>query len=352
MGKWISVNGNTVSILPFTDEGYKFITLDCEEYIGGKFASGRIEMVNDGNPEALRLITEQETVDIELGTKKLGTILSIHGVILHRNYYKNKLSIDFVAVPDKNFFTNRSQLIYDDIDSAIKSLWKGKIENRTKTDLPSGIKFNQAGEFDHKFLGVLCESYKKDTIYALGLDHLLIKDLVGIDSTGNKEPYWTMTGLGDHVIEGTEGGLDKSYSMYYDYKLYIKPENTWENIENTSKNIDSLMFDDRYRLVHKDYRILRENLYNNQRIYNSKMYNQIHLTNTSELQTYRLGDVVYYKRPLEKDKLPFNTYIISFISYHYRTEGGSDTFPFKQEYTLHCLEENEKIMNDEDPKDK
>lgn len=103
MGKWLSSNGNTVTILPFTDKGYKFITLDCEEIIGGKIASGRIEMVHDGNPEALQLITDQETVDIELGTEKTGTVLTIHGVIMHRNYYKNHFDIDFVCVHGKDF---------------------------------------------------------------------------------------------------------------------------------------------------------------------------------------------------------------------------------------------------------
>lgn len=358
MGKWISTSGNTVTISPFNDKGYKFITLDCEESIGGKFAHGRIEMVHDGNPDAVKLITDQETVDIELGTTDLGPVLVIHGVIMHRDYYKNHLDIDFVCVPEKDIFTNRGYLVYDDIDSAIKSLWKGKIDNRTKTDLPSGIKYNQGGEFDSKFLGVLCESYKKDTIYACGLDNLLIKDLIGIDSTGNKEPHWTMMGHGDHVIQQTESGGEGGdrYSLYYDYKLYKKPENAWEEASGVpSKNLDALIFDDRYRIVHKDYNILRENLYNNQKLYNSRMYNQLHVTHTTFLQSYRLGDVIYYKRPGETDKIPFKIYIISKISYHYRTEpsseGTTDTFPFKLEYTLHCLEEKGVVLNDSDPKD-
>lgn len=351
MGKWLSSNGDTVTILPFTDNGFKFITLDCEEIIGGRVASGRIEMVHDGNSEALKLITDQETVDIELGTKQLGTVLTIHGVIMHRNYLKNHLDIDFVCIHGKDFYTNRGQLIFEDIDSAIKSLWKGKIELRTKTDLPSGITFNQAGEFDHKFLGTLCGSYKKDTIYAFGLDNLLIKDLIGVDSTGNKEPYWTMTGGGDHVIQDEKSG----YSMNYDHKLYKKPEDPWTEVADSSLNLMALMFNDKYRIIHKDYNILRENLYNNQRLYTSRMYNQIHVTNTSGLQSYRLGDVIKYERPGENDSIPFETYIISRITYHYRTEPGSngetDQLPFKQEYTLHCLEEKGKQMNDTDPKD-
>lgn len=355
MGKWIGTNGNTVTITPFTDCGYKFITLDCEETIGGKFAKGHIEMVHDGNPEALKLITEQETVDIELGTEKMGTVLTIHGVIMHRNYYRNHFDIDFVVCHGKDFFTQRNQLIYDDIDSAIKSLWKSKIDNRTKTDLPSGIKYNQAGEYDYKYLGVLCESYKKDTIYAFGLDNLLIKDLIGKDHTGHDEPYWTMVGHGDHVIQEDSQGRDR-YSLYYDYKLYLKPEDAWaEASGDKSVNLDVLMFDERYRILHKDYNILRENLYNNQRIYNSRMYNQLHVTHTIVFQDYRLGDVIYYKRPNETDKMPFYVYIISSIKYHYRTEpspnGENDTYNFKLEYTMHCLEEKNILMNEADPKE-
>lgn len=351
MGTWKSTNGNTISILPFTDSGYKFITLDCVETIGGKVAGGIITMVHDGNSEAHKLITEQESVDIELGTTKTGVIMTIHGVILHRNYYRNYLDIRFICVPDKSFFTERGQLVFSDIDLAIKSLWKGKLDIRTKTDLPNGITLNQAGEFNHKFLGTLCGSYKKNTIYALGLECLLIKDLIGIDSSGNKEPYLSMMGNGCQVIQGET----ERYKFNYDYKLYKTPEDPWKEVtSDSSLNLSAQIFNDRYRLIHKDYNILRENLYNNQKLYTSKMYSTFHVTNTVGLQKFRLGDVVKYIRPGEKTDIPFEKYIISKIVYHFRTEPGSngesETFPFSQTYTLHGLEEHGKVLNDTDPK--
>lgn len=352
MGTWKSTNGNTVSVLPFTDSGYKFITLDCEETIGGKIAGGLLTMVHDGNSEAHKLITEQETVDIELGTTKTGVIMTVHGTIMSRHYYRNFLNIEFMCAPEKSFFTDRGQLVFDNIDSAIKSLWKGKLDIRTKTDLPNGISLNQAGELNNKFLGTLCGSYKKNTIYALGLDCLLIKDLIGIDSTGNKEPYLPLLGEGCNVVQGE----DNKFNLNYDYKLYKSPEDPWKEVtSDPSLNISAQIFNNKYRLIHKDYNILRENLYNNQKLYNSRMYNNLQVTNTVCLQKFRLGDVVKYYRPGEKTSIPFETYIISKIRYHYRTEPGSngesEKLPFYQTYTLHGLEEKGKILNESDPKD-
>lgn len=351
MGKWIGPNENTVTILPFTDKGFKFITLDCEEYVCGYIARGIITMVHDGNKDALELITEQETVDIEIGTVKSGTLLKIHGVILNRKYFKNKVSLMFHCIPDIDFYSRRGKLIYTDIDSAIKNLWKGEMEIRTTTDLPSGIELNQAGEFDYKYLGTLCGSYKKNTIYAFGLDGLLIKDLIGVDSTGNNEPYRIVLSNGMQVTQDESN----PYDLNYDYKLYMNTNNTWEEDYSSmeSKNISTIMFNNKYRLVHKDHSILRENLLNNQKLYFSRMYGRVVVTNTFQLLSYRIGDTVYYKRPGEDDTTPFSTYNISKITYHFRSEpsnGEHDQFPFKQVFTLHCLEEKGVVMNTEDPK--
>ena len=350
MGKWIGPTGNTVTILPWTDKGFKFYVLDCREVLGGDIACGSIKMMHDGNEEALKMITDENTVEIRLGSLELGDTMTIKGIITNRKYHKNLLDIEFSCIPDLDFVINRGTLSYNDIDTAIKSLWRGEIDNRTSTDLPSGIELNQAGEKDRDFLRTLCESYKKDTIYAFGLEGLLIKDIVGIDSTGHKEPYWTVLGGAD-MIQDKGPGNDR-YRLNYDYRLYLKPEDPWET--PVSKNLGTRIFDNKYMITHSDYTIMRENLYNNQRILNSKMYNQLHLIHTNFFQSYRLGDVVNYKRAGESDKVPFVIYIISEIWYHYRTEpdpgsGESETFPFKIEYTLHCLEESGKILNDKDP---
>ena len=44
MAKWTSSTGNTVEVLPWMEKGFKFISLDCIEIIGGTVAYGRVEM--------------------------------------------------------------------------------------------------------------------------------------------------------------------------------------------------------------------------------------------------------------------------------------------------------------------
>ena len=358
MAKWTSSTGNTVEILPWMEKGFKFISLDCNECVGGSVAHGRVEMVYlpDDRDENSEMITKESEVTIKLGTTELGVILTIHGIITSRNYLKNLFSFDFSCFPRPEFWTRRGKVVTNNIKDAIESIWGNPdtIDYRgTETDLPDGISFNQSSEYDYRYLQYLCESYKKDTIFAFGLEGLLIKDLIGIDSSGNKEPHWTLPG-NVHAIQDQGMGNDK-YVLTYDPELYMTPTDPWENEGIKSKYWDVITFNDQYRMTKNSNTILRENRFWNKRIYRSRMYNQINLKHTNFLQVYRLGDVVKYFRAGEKDKMPWGVYLISSITYHYRSEPSPGTsanpneFPFSIDYKLHCIEEGGKIMQDEDP---
>lgn len=358
MAKWTSSTGNTVEVLPWMEKGFKFISLDCIEIIGGTVAYGRVEMtwVPDENDENSKMITDESEVNIKLGTTELGPVLNIKGVITSRSYLKNLFTFEFSCFPRPDFWTNRGTLVATNIKDAIEGLWgnTNTIDYRkTETDLPGDIIFNQASEYDYRYLQRLCESYKKDTIFAFGLEGLLIKDLVGIDSTGHKEPYWTIPG-NVHAIQDQGIGKDR-YELTYDPKLYMKPEDPWEEEPLQSKYWGIRTFNDQYRMMGTSESILRENQFWNKRIYRSRMYNRIDLKHTNFLQAYRLGDVVKYFRAGEGDKMPWETYIISEIRYHYRAEPSPGTnanpneFPFSIDYILRCIEEGGKIMSDTDP---
>lgn len=345
MLKWTGTNNVQVGVDKWFDAGFIFTSLSMEEVIGGRFATGKIRMHSSGSDEALKMITDQKDIDLTLGDANTGPSLNIHGVITKRDYFDTSVVLEFECIPDIDFSRRKTIMTYDDIDTAIKSLWKGKIENRTQTDLPSGIKFHQANEYDCEYLGTLCGSYKKDTIFALGLDGLLIKDLIGKDSTGHDEPYWIITGKGDTMTPSENGPGTEKYTLLYDRKLYMEPE----DYTDISEYYDTRMFDDRYRLIGKDYTVLRENLMNNQKIYGSGMYNQQVLVKDDFFATtYRLGDVVKYLRPgADETKVPWEVYIISKIQYFISTEPSKDQQgqpPFRQVYTLHCLQEKEATM--------
>lgn len=359
--KWTSNTGNTVEILPWMDKGFKLISLDCKESIGGKEACGRVEMVYipDREDNNSKMITDESEVTIKLGTVKSGVRLIIKGIITDRSYLKNLFTFEFSCFPRLDFWTHRGTLVSTNIKDAIINLWGDKktIDFRgTESDLPDGIVFSQASKYDYNYLQVLCESYKKNTIFAFGLEGLLIKDLVGIDSANNKEPNWVIMGNTPDAIQDL-GIEEDRFELTYDPKLYMSPEDPWGDEEDSvkSKYWGVTTFDNTYRLTGKDESLLRENKFWNDKIYNSYMYNQIRLKHTVSLQMYRLGDVVKYYRAGEKDKIPWKTYIISGIRYHYRVEPSPGTnanpeeFPFSLDYTLHCIEEDGEIMSTKDP---
>lgn len=358
--KWISSTGNTVEIIPWMDKGFKFISLDCKENIGGSVAFGKVEMVYVPDPkdENSDMITDETEITIKLGTKDAGDFLIIKGFITDRSYLKNFVSFNFSCFPRPEFWSRRGKLVTTNIKDAIEGIW-GDTETidyrETESDLPDGITFNQASEYDYQYLQRLCESYKKNTIFAFGLGGLLIKDVIGIDSTGRKEPYWTIPG-NVHAIQDKGPGKDR-FELTYDPKIYMRPEDPWqeEDEESISKYWGVRTFNNQYWITGTSESILKENQFWNKKIYNSYMYNQISLKHTSFFQAYRLGDVVKYFRAGEKDKMPWGIYMITGIKYHYRAEPtpGTDPnpreFPFSIDYTMHCLEEKGEILPEKDP---
>lgn len=361
MSEWTSTLGNTVEILPWMEKGFKFLSLDCNESIGGREAVGEVNLVYipDNNDENSKMITDESSITIKLGTTELGTVLEIKGLITHRKYLKNCLSLKFSCFPRLDFWTHRGTLISTDINSAIKNLWgdESTLDIRTESDLPSGITFNQSSEFDYRYLQYLCESYKKKTIFAVSLDGLIIKDLVGKDSSGEQEPNFVFI-EGNNVFPDSKLPDDdkEKYQLSYDPKLYMKEEDPWKESDIKSKYFEVRTFDDQYKIIAKDNSVLEENRLINKRFYNSFLYSQIKVMYSDHaLLPYRLGDTIKYARQdEEKTTTPWKTFIISRIDYHYESEqktpGVNNTEPpFSVRYRLHGIEENGKIMSDKDP---
>ena len=344
MLKWTGSNKIQVGCDWF-ETGSNFTSLYLDEIIGGKFPSGRIKLISSGSDKFLDKVLNSKDINITLGDSEVGIVLDIHGVITHREYYDSCATIDFESIPDADFYKKRNQMTWEQpIDDVIKSLWHGrKTDIRTQSDVSSGLKFIQSNEYDCEFLGTLCTSYKKDSIFALGLDGLLIKDLIGTDSTGHKEPYWIITSKGDTMVSADKGVSGENYHLNYDKKLYLEPEDI-----SISNYFDTRLFDNEYKWIKKDYTTLRENYINNKKIYDSVMYNQITLVKNDFLATtYRLGDTVKYLIPgKDETKVPWEIYLISRIQYYVNTEpdNESDGVPFKQVYTLHCLQEKGATM--------
>ena len=344
---WISSSGVTVDIGPFLKSGYKFRKLQLTESLGGIIASGGASLYCDGSNEALELITKTFNITITL-KKKVGVSYNIPAFITTKKFIKNILDIEFLCLPDKTFFSESEVLEWPDITTALESLWPGKKDFRCESDINNEIKLFQTGENNYSICKRLAYSFKQKSIFAFGLEGFLIKDLVGIDSTGQNEPYWT--------IMGEEDVFQKSpYNLNYNYRLYKENINPWEEnySDKESKNISVQILDNSYRIVHKDYYQLLDNYVYNTNLMSSKLYNSFTVVHPTTLPEFKIGDVIKYRRAGESSWMPITTFLVSQMDIFIATEKDKDEngLGFSVTSVLRGIEENGSVMPDTDPSD-
>ena len=346
----------SISVEPFMSNGYLVKNIELYEELGGSIAKGKIQLVNDGSNKALELITNTYEVNIIL-KKKVGVSYEIKGYIDSRSYHKNFLNIHFLCVPNLDFLTKNIIREWDDIDSAIETLWTGKKDIRCNSDIGNGIKILQASESDKELCSRLALSYKKNTIFAFGLEGFLLKDTIGIDSTGKQEPYWQLDG--EQEVE-----QDTNYIITYNYNTYLENYDPFEGNEETgeepiegSKNIKVEILDKTYRLVHKDYGQLLDNYKSNKNfIYNDSSYNSLTVTYKNTLPEYKLGDVIYYRRVDDHKRNPMNVFLVKSMNIYIEIEknpeqnGVSDkSYGVEVTSKLWGLKDNGELLSNTDP---
>jgi hypothetical protein len=346
--KWTSSGGVEIGIWPFFDTGYKLKKLTMFQSIGGIIASGTVSLYHDASDEALELVTDQYKIQIDLvDTREGGVSYEIPALITTRKFNKNSFSFNFMCVPGKEFFGDTTILEWSDIGDALNSLYPGKKDIRCDSDINNQIKIFQSGESNYSLAKKLASSYKKKSIFCFGLEGFLLKDLIGTDSTGQKEPYWTIAG---------ESGVAQlsPYTFNYDYKTYKENKDSWEEdySDVISENLRTQILDNRYNIVHKDYSQLLDNYSYNKNLMGNRMYNTFRIVQPNTLPKYKIGDVVKYKRMSEDTWMPITTFLVSrmdfFISVE-ATDMDSNGLQFSVTSVLRGVEEGGEILPTEDP---
>lgn len=347
MAAWTSSNGIEINIEPFMSEGWKFTQLKMTEIIGGSLAEGSISFEGDGSDRSLALVTGTTMVShIEITMKKKeGSQYDILGFITSRNWTLNALDINFVCVPDRRFFSEPKVMTQTDITSALHQLWPwDNIDIRCNSDIDDNIPLQQLGESNYSLCKKLAMSYKKNAIFAFGVEKFMIKDLVGIDSFGNEEPHELILGDGQ-VVQGS------SYGMHYNYKLYKQTEDPWVeddySLAKVSKNVTALCVNDEYYLVSRDHWNLLSNYTHNTHLMKSRLFTSFNIITVNDLPDFRIGDTVRYKRSTEETTNPFTIFTISKMVYFISTEGSEtdeNGHNFSVTSVLRGIEEDKVIM--------
>lgn len=360
--KYINSYKVSINFTPWFDSGYKFDNIHMYEELGGKIASGEISMSHDGSGEALKLITDQYTGQITL-EKEGGNIYTIDVFIINKKYFKNFLTLNFICIKDKKFYTELIQAEWDDITSAIESLYPGKKDIRCKCDINNKLTIFQNSETNQSLCSKLSYGFKKKSIFAYGWEGYLMKEIIGIDHGGNQEPYYSIEGSSEFLQ------LD-SYNLNYNPLIYYTPTNPWEPVKgdenngeqaNNStddytdlqpKNSRTLQFYEDYTIVGKDFEQLMHNYWRNLGYMNSDFFTAFRIKDF-DMPKYKLGDILKYKRGEQKTELPFKLFLVRsnelFMAIEDSSSVGPDGESFSWTSLLSGVEEKEEILPIVDP---
>jgi len=271
------VDGNRLFILTF---------IRFREEIGGELAGGEMELVSNMSPEALEMFNTQKTGTIEIQSDyNEGNVYKIPFLVIDISMTgNNKVKIKFVCLPESSSFlvTYRSNIFEKaDIRKTIESLYPGEKKITCETDIQnSSLTFYQNNEVDKDICTKLCYSYKKDSVFAYGLEGLLIKEVTISDETSN-----IVLGNIYNLVGGFENG---QYNTTYNPEIY----STSKDLNLQSSNISAIMKYGNLSYIGKDYAELDEIRKYNRDTYRSDLFMNITMSTSLALPTYRLGDVL------------------------------------------------------------
>lgn len=362
MAKYTNSYKVSINFTPWFDSGYRFDHIHMYEELGGQLAKGEISMTHDGSAEALKLITDQYTGQITL-EKESGNTYTIDIFIVNREYFKNFLTLKFVCIKDKKFYTELIQAEWTDITDAIESLYPGKKDIRCECDINNNLTIFQNSESNQSLCSKLSYGFKKKSVFAYGWEGYMIKEIIGIDSGGHQEPYYKVTGSAEfHQVD--------SYNLNYHKRIYYTPTNPWEPLkgdENNGeqaansdedytefqpKNSRTLQIYEDYTIVGKDYEQLMHNYWDNRKYMETNLFTSFRLKDFN-IPKYKIGDILQYKREEQESELPFTLFLVKsnelFLAIEDSNAVGPDGSKFSWTSMLAGVQEKGEILPIVDP---
>ncbi len=337
MEKEENVYGVSVKFLPWEKEGYMVASLHMKESLGGEIAYGEMELWYPNTNEAEKLITEEQTGEIELkDTKEGGITYKIPIFINSRRFFKNLMFLDFTCTKDKKFFTDRVSLTHTDIGTALDSLYPGKIDIRTRSDVNNNTPIYQTDETNYELCRRLAYSFKRDTVFSFGFEGFMLKDVIGKNSLGKDERSYQFELTGMLDMDNTD-----LYNLSYNKYLNTTPFNPWEDKDQAATKEDytklqpincrSMIDYTDYCIIRTDYYQLSDNMQYNLNFVNSNYFTSFIITGI-DMPKYKIGDVLTYNRAEQKTKYPFTKYLVASNEVFFSQNGASTLGPHGKQF--------------------
>lgn len=152
-------------------ENSKFESLTIEDTMGGDFPKGVLTLKVDYDNYKF----EQETLRFKYKQYD-GLILQASGSIYHTEFKGFLYTIKFVLLPKE--FTDKTYVRrFESFDDVLSSLWKGKQDIDTRSDIINSKELYQTNLTNYNYLTKLLKAYRKDCIYGYSIEALVIRNL-------------------------------------------------------------------------------------------------------------------------------------------------------------------------------
>lgn len=274
---------------PFLDKGYLFKRLTMSEELGDdSVASGTISFTAPGLQGSMEDATSSSIVRIKLDQTD-GIQYDITGFIVDRRFLENEVEFDFLSVT-KEFLSDTRWITHENIFTALDTAYPSNKIIEVESDINNDIPVRQMGESDFSLCKRLAQCYRYDSMYAFGIEGLIIKDtrLTKEEIEQSKELSDTRIIYQDSKAVATTD-TELSYVKFMD----MEPE----DCTISDMYFDSYGYNQSYMIVGRDSNILLRNYLHNMR-YRTQLYSTVNLRYIRQFPQYKLGDVVLYKNKI------------------------------------------------------
>lgn len=292
-----------LEIYPWQSKGYLFKSMNLTEQIGDNIARGEVILTTDGTD--LDPIINEDSIEIYY-TQHITNSKPVHydikGFIYSKKLMENELYLYFIAAPDKNFSTKSLVREFKEktLDQVIDEIYPGYICKLDNPSIESDVKgplnkLDQNGLTNLDLCYRLCRSYKKGSMYSLGLEGLILFNL----ENSNQIPY------------EIDGESDSAYLEPPKFGYYKEMEQ--ESLSrDSSVNIQPRMYGTKYILTKKDFHSELADIYQYNTRFLTDMKSRVRLRFISRFPEFKIGNLVRFK-----NKHNFNknrNYVVSWIN--------------------------------------
>lgn len=350
-----STQNITIEISPWTTRGFTLQWAQIKEELGGNLPTGRASFIFSRDEEQVTMLTNENSGRLLLAdNNESGFQFDLPIFITDRQYFKQSLEINFVVVEDSKFFSERISGSYNNIEDAIKSLYKGNVDIRTSSDQNNSQVLHQNCETSLNFIKRLGLSLKSDIVFGYSFEGFLVKDIIGISSQGKDENQFFDL---PEVVGGGTGDMTNTtpYEFTYDRKENYPIINPWIDENNTlnktyeyevPKNVISVLGSD-YYICRAGYENMLNNYLLNSTKQNANFSGNYRLTGSLMPNNYRLGDLIRYRRaddsPYLKDAESYTRCLVYsnqvFMGNGQEVSGPSG-FNFQWDTELRCIDDS------------